>query len=135
MRVSPSCMNPKPSRPHPKNHGTTVVCLPPGWFARATVAESYKKKVLILGDGAVGKTSLIRCSVVDKFSDEYVTTIGTRTTKKDITLQADGTEWNLSKDGLRKVVEYLAEVERGFKPATQVAENKDRRLAWVRKAN
>lgn len=99
------------------------------------MAESYKKKVLILGDGAVGKTSLIRCSVVDKFSDEYVTTIGTRTTKKDITLQADGTEWNLSKDGLRKVVEYLAEVERGFKPATQVAENKDRRLAWVRKAN
>ncbi|MEK6851632.1 MAG: GTP-binding protein, partial [Candidatus Thermoplasmatota archaeon] len=34
--------------------------------------EYFKKKVLILGDGAVGKTSLIRRYVVDKFSDEYI---------------------------------------------------------------
>ncbi len=58
--------------------------------------EYYKKKVLILGDGSVGKTSLIRRYVVDKFSDEYITTIGTKTTKRDVTLQLDGTEWNVS---------------------------------------
>ena len=58
--------------------------------------EYYKKKVLILGDGAVGKTSLIRRYVVDRFSDEYITTIGTKTTKKDLTLAFDGQEWNLS---------------------------------------
>ena len=58
--------------------------------------EYFKKKVIILGDGAVGKTSLIRRFVVDKFSDEYITTIGTKTTKKDLSLQVDGKEWSLS---------------------------------------
>lgn len=60
------------------------------------VTEYFKKKVLILGDGAVGKTSLIRRFVVDKFGDEYITTIGTKTTKKDVVLNVGGTEWNLS---------------------------------------
>ena len=58
--------------------------------------EYFKKKVLILGDGAVGKTSLIRRYVVDKFSDEYITTIGTKTTKRDITLAVSGQTWNVS---------------------------------------
>ena len=40
-----------------------------------------------------------------------------------------------TKDGLLRVIEYLAEVEQGFKPATQVSENRSRRLGWVRKAN
>jgi small GTP-binding protein len=63
---------------------------------RPRVPEYFKKKVLILGDGAVGKTSLIRRYVVDKFSDEYITTIGTKTTKRDIALNFDGREWNVS---------------------------------------
>ena len=62
----------------------------------STVPEYYKKKVLILGDGAVGKTSLIRRYVVDKFSDEYIATIGTKTTKKDVTLDVGGKVWHLS---------------------------------------
>lgn len=41
-----------------------------------------KRKVLLLGDGAVGKTSLIRKYVLDKFDDKYITTIGTKVTKK-----------------------------------------------------
>src|SRR3972149_11083471 len=60
------------------------------------VTEYLKKKVVILGDGAVGKTSLIRRFVVDTFSDEYITTIGTKTTKKDVVVDFDGKEWNLS---------------------------------------
>ncbi len=53
----------------------------------ATMADDHvKRKVLLLGDGAVGKTSLLRRFVVDKFSDEYITTIGTKVTKKDVTV-------------------------------------------------
>jgi len=49
--------------------------------------EYMKKKILLLGEGAVGKTSLIRRFVVDKFSDSYIATIGTKVTKKDIKLR------------------------------------------------
>src|SRR3989304_6005210 len=48
--------------------------------------EAMKSKVLLLGDGAVGKTSLTRRFVVDQFSDDYITTIGTKVTKKDVTV-------------------------------------------------
>jgi small GTP-binding protein len=50
--------------------------------------DHIKRKVLLLGDGAVGKTSLIRRFVVDKFSDDYITTIGTKVTKKDLRLES-----------------------------------------------
>ena len=46
----------------------------------------HKKKVCLLGDSAVGKTSLIRKYVLDEFSDAYLTTIGTKTSKKEISL-------------------------------------------------
>lgn len=49
-----------------------------------------KRKVLLLGDGAVGKTSLIRKYVLDKFDDKYITTIGTKVTKKVMELEQDG---------------------------------------------
>src|SRR2546425_7977213 len=48
--------------------------------------DEMKAKVLLLGDGGVGKTSLIRRFVVDQFSDDYITTIGTKVTKKDVTV-------------------------------------------------
>ncbi|HLE45636.1 MAG TPA: Rab family GTPase [Thermoplasmata archaeon] len=48
--------------------------------------EAMKAKILLLGDGGVGKTSLIRRFVVDQFSDDYITTIGTKVTKKDVTV-------------------------------------------------
>ncbi|MCK5039300.1 MAG: GTP-binding protein [Thermoplasmata archaeon] len=46
-----------------------------------------KRKVLMLGDGAVGKTSLIHKYVMDKFDDKYITTIGTKITKKVLELE------------------------------------------------
>jgi small GTP-binding protein len=42
------------------------------------------KKVVLLGDGAVGKTSLIARYVINKFDDKYIATIGTKVTRKDI---------------------------------------------------
>jgi len=52
--------------------------------------ELLKAKVLLLGDGAVGKTSLIRRFVVDQFSDDYITTVGTKVSKKDLSVTHDG---------------------------------------------
>ncbi len=48
--------------------------------------ETIKKNIILLGDGAVGKTSLIRRFVTDQFSDKYITTIGSKVTKKEIYL-------------------------------------------------
>ncbi|HYR80867.1 MAG TPA: GTP-binding protein, partial [Thermoplasmata archaeon] len=39
--------------------------------------EPMKSKVVLLGDGGVGKTSLVRRFVVDQYSDDYITTVGT----------------------------------------------------------
>ena len=41
-----------------------------------------KGKVCLLGDIAVGKTSLIRRFVLDQFDDKYISTVGTKVTKK-----------------------------------------------------
>jgi small GTP-binding protein len=54
-----------------------------------------KRKALLLGDGAVGKTSLIRKFVTDKFDDKYITTIGTKITKKEMVFKESGTELTL----------------------------------------
>jgi small GTP-binding protein len=43
-----------------------------------------KKKIVLLGDSAVGKTSLIRRYVFDQFEDKYITTIGSKVTMKEI---------------------------------------------------
>ncbi len=41
------------------------------------------KKVCLVGDPGVGKTSLIRRFVLDRFSDDYLSTIGAKVTKKE----------------------------------------------------
>lgn len=46
--------------------------------------KMIKKNIIMLGDGAVGKTSLIRRFVVDEYSDDYIQTIGTKVTKKEL---------------------------------------------------
>jgi small GTP-binding protein len=46
----------------------------------------FIKKVCLLGDGAVGKTSLMRRYVYDFFGDEYLMSFGTKVTKKVLDL-------------------------------------------------
>ena len=46
------------------------------------------KKVVLVGDFATGKTSLIRRYVDNQFSDEYLTTIGVKISKKSVSLSA-----------------------------------------------
>ncbi len=48
------------------------------------VAETLKTKICLVGDLAVGKTSLIRRYVLNAFSDVYLTTLGTKVSKKVI---------------------------------------------------
>lgn len=43
-----------------------------------------QKKICILGDFAVGKTSLIRRFVEDKFDDKYFSTIGVKISRKTV---------------------------------------------------
>lgn len=50
---------------------------------------AVKKKIVLLGDSAVGKTSLIRRYVFDKFDDTYITTIGSKVTKKEMRIHRD----------------------------------------------
>ena len=42
----------------------------------------FIRKICLLGDGEVGKTSLVRRFVLDMFSDEYIKTFGTKVSKK-----------------------------------------------------
>lgn len=48
------------------------------------INKSTKRKICLIGEGGVGKTSLIKRYVFDQFSDGYLITIGTKVTKKEI---------------------------------------------------
>ncbi|MGD1907962.1 MAG: Rab family GTPase [Leptolyngbyaceae cyanobacterium] len=50
-----------------------------------------KKKICLIGDFAVGKTSLIRRYVEKQFRDQYLSTVGVKISKKLVTLQPSGT--------------------------------------------
>ena len=51
---------------------------------------AYKLKIVLLGDFAVGKTSLIRRFVFDEFEDTYLTTIGVNVTRKEVDIKDYG---------------------------------------------
>jgi len=49
-------------------------------------SAKYIIKLCLLGDGAVGKTSLVRRFVFDVFDDKYLKSFGTKVSKKSIIL-------------------------------------------------
>ncbi len=53
----------------------------------------YIIKLCLLGDGAVGKTSLVRRYVFDVFDDKYLMSFGTKVSKK--TMNINGSEMDL----------------------------------------
>ncbi|MFQ5986249.1 MAG: Rab family GTPase [Thermoplasmata archaeon] len=58
---------------------------------RRTPGLSRKKlKICALGEGMVGKTSLIRRYVADKFEGDYTRTVGTLLSKKTLKLEEPG---------------------------------------------
>ncbi len=48
-----------------------------------TETRHLKSKICLVGEKAVGKTSLIRRFTLNLFDDQYITTIGTRVSKKE----------------------------------------------------
>jgi len=46
--------------------------------------ETVYKKICLIGDPAVGKTSLIKRFVYNSFSEDYLKTLGTRVSKKEV---------------------------------------------------
>jgi small GTP-binding protein len=49
--------------------------------------KEIKLKICLVGEGSVGKTSLIRRFVFDEFDDAYISTIGTKITKREVELR------------------------------------------------
>lgn len=72
-----------------------------------------QKKICLIGDFAVGKTSLIRRYVYNKFDENYLTTIGVHITKKEIIVENAMIKlliWDLAgEDSFQKITaSYLA---------------------------
>src|SRR2546425_2377432 len=53
-------------------------------------ARRMKIKICLVGEAAVGKTSLIRRFVLDDFDDKYIQTLGTKVSKKELSVSQDG---------------------------------------------
>jgi small GTP-binding protein len=49
--------------------------------------EIYIRKIVLLGDAEVGKTSLIRRFVANKYDDKYLITVGTKVTEKNLLIK------------------------------------------------
>ncbi|MCJ7561771.1 MAG: GTP-binding protein [Thermoplasmata archaeon] len=61
-------------------------------------SRKYILKLCLLGDGAVGKTSLVRRYVHDSFDDKYLISFGTKVSKKTVTVSeaaADLMIWDI----------------------------------------
>ncbi len=73
-----------------------------------------KMKICLVGEAAVGKTSLIRRFVLDDFDDKYIQTLGTKVSKKELTmthpfgggeLKIDMTIWDImGQKGFRELL-------------------------------
>ena len=60
-----------------------------------TSQKHVKVKVCLVGDVAVGKTSLIKRFVQDSFDDRYIATVGTKVTKKTVDVMWKGANASL----------------------------------------
>ena len=91
--------------------------------------KKVTRKICLLGDPAVGKTSLIHRYVYDAFDERYLSTIGTKITKKTGLFDVPGTEnkvemtlmiWDIS--GQKKIESVHHSYYKGAKGALIVAD-------------
>jgi len=57
-----------------------------------------KMKICLVGEAAVGKTSLIRRFVLDDFDDKYIQTLGTKVSKKELSMPSPNGGYDLKID-------------------------------------
>lgn len=50
--------------------------------------QRMKVKVCLVGEGAVGKTALIRRFIHDQFDDRYISTLGAKVSKKEVVVKS-----------------------------------------------
>ena len=64
------------------------------------IPKRLKAKICLVGEAAVGKTSLIRRYVLDRFDDSYLMTLGAKVSKKrvGVTLPARDPRVHLEED-------------------------------------
>ena len=69
--------------------------------------RSFTFKVILVGDGAVGKTSLIRRFVHNKFEKDYLMTLGSEITKYNATIDGNNVSlviWDLAgQEGFKNI--------------------------------
>ncbi len=58
--------------------------------------QKMKVKICLVGEGAVGKTCLIRRFIQDQFDDRYISTLGAKVSKKEI--KVDGPNGGMDVD-------------------------------------
>ena len=58
--------------------------------------NKFSRNVVLIGDSQVGKTSLVRRYVIDKYDDKYISTIGKKVTKKDVLLDTEDGQTQVS---------------------------------------
>ena len=51
--------------------------------------KKFVKKVCLVGDPEVGKTSLVRKYVLDSYDDAYIQTLGAKVMKKEVTIKPE----------------------------------------------
>lgn len=76
--------------------------------------QKMKVKICLVGEGAVGKTCLIRKYIFDEFNDRYISTLGAKVTKKEIivpdpkgngSIEMDMTIWDImGEKGFRELL-------------------------------
>ncbi|MEE9237543.1 MAG: Rab family GTPase [Thermoplasmata archaeon] len=57
-----------------------------------------KSKVCLVGEAAVGKTSLIRRFIQDVFDDKYITTLGAKVSKKEFLVEVPERDLSINMD-------------------------------------